>query len=514
MKSPRYIRIKENDNVAVIATDNGLSAGTQLECGLTLLEDIPQGHKVALTDIKQGENVVRYGVVIGIALKDVPKGSWVREDLLRVPPAPVLDSLLPAKFKKMPKPEPLTGYTFEGYKNHDGTVGTRNVLAITTTVNCVAGVVDIALKRIKDELLPRYPHVDDVVALQHIYGCGQAPNSVDAAIPNRAIRNIALNPNFGGVPLLVSLGCEKLLPDLLLPKGTLPLQAAGPYTVVLQEEGGFEKMVDAIVKLAAAQLERLDQRRRETCPASELVVGMQCGGSDAFSGMTANPVLGHAADLLVRAGGTAIFSELTEVRDRVDLLVERAFDQETAEALVGEMRWYDNYLKRANLDRSTNTSPGNKKGGIANIAEKSMGNVIKSGTSPLMGVLAAGEKLPPHYRHGLWFCSTPGNDFFCGSLQLAAGMNLHVFSTGRGTPYGLAEVPVVKVSTRSELARRWPDLIDVDAGQVLTGEKTIDGMGMELFQLLLDIASGRKQSCAEKLGIHNGIALFNPGVVV
>jgi len=237
---------------------------------------------------------------------------------------------------------------------------------------------------------------------------------------------------------------------------------------------------------------------------------VQCGGSDAFSGVTANPAVGFAADLLVRAGAAIMFSENTEVRDGIDQLTSRAATPEIAEALIREMDWYDRYLARGMADRSANTSPGNKKGGLSNIVEKAMGSIVKSGSSPIAGVLSPGDKLD---RKGLIFAATPASDFICGTLQLAAGMNLHIFTTGRGTPYGLAQVPVIKVATRTDLARRWHDLMDVNAGRIATGDATIEDVGWELFNLMLDVASGRKQTCAEKLKLHNALALFNPGPV-
>ena len=240
------------------------------------------------------------------------------------------------------------------------------------------------------------------------------------------------------------------------------------------------------------------------------MVGLQCGGSDAFSGVTANPALGVASDLLVRAGATVMFSEVTEVRDGIDQLTARAADAGVAEALIREMRWYDDYLSRGQVDRSANTTPGNKAGGLSNIVEKAMGSIVKSGTAPIAGVVAPGERAG---RKGLLYAATPASDFVCGTLQTAAGMNLHVFTTGRGTPYGLAEVPVIKVATRSDLARRWHDLMDVDAGRIATGDATIEEVGWELFRLMLDVASGRRRTWSERWRLHNALVLFNPAPV-
>jgi galactarate dehydratase len=526
-QSPLYIRVHPNDNVAIVVNDGGLGEGAIFPDGLALRERVPQGHKVALADLAEGDEVIRYNVVIGYALKALPKGSWINEHVIRMPSPPGLEDL-PIATIKAPEMPPLEGYTFEGYRNADGSVGSRNILAITTTVQCVADVVEHAVTRIKAELLPNYPNVDDVVGLGHTYGCGVAIDAPDAMVPIRTVRNIALNPNFGGEVMMVSLGCEKLQPERLMPPGTIPIAAAANVAevadigdvdadqngdvVVLQDEAhvGFQSMIESIMRTAEGHLRRLNNRRRETCPASDLVIGVQCGGSDAFSGLTANPAVGFATDLLVRAGATVMFSEVTEVRDGVDQLTARAANADVAAAIIREMQWYDDYLKRGGADRSANTTPGNKKGGLSNIVEKAMGSIIKSGNSAISGVLSPGEKVR---QKGLIYAATPASDFICGTLQLAAGINLHVFTTGRGTPYSLAEVPVIKVATRSDLARRWHDLMDINAGTIATGAASIEEVGWELFRLMLDVASGRKQTCAEKLKLHNALTLFNPAPV-
>ena len=525
--SPLHIRMHERDNVAIVVNDGGLPAGAVFASGLALREHVPQGHKVALVDLPEGGAVRRYDVTIGYALRDIPAGSWVHERLLRLPEARSLEGLPVAT--RLPEPlAPLEGYSFEGYRNDDGSVGTRNILAITTTVQCVAGVVECAVQRIRQELLPRYPNVDDVVGLEHGYGCGVAIDAPDAVIPIRTLRHISLNPNFGGELMVVSLGCEKLQPERLLPPGTIPIadrldvadvgaNEDEPLDVVcLQDERhvGFLSMIDSIMATAEEHLERLNARRRETVPAAALVVGVQCGGSDAFSGVTANPAVGYCTDLLVRAGATVMFSETTEVRDGIDQLTSRAVNSEIAAAMIKEMAWYDAYLDKGRVDRSANTTPGNKKGGLSNIVEKAMGSIIKSGTAPISGVLSPGERLSDRgITKGLVYAATPASDFICGTLQVAAGMNLHVFTTGRGTPYGLAEVPVIKVATRSDLARRWHDLMDVNAGRIADGKASIEDVGWELFKLMLDVASGRKKTWAEQWKLHNALVLFNPAPV-
>ena len=515
---PLYVRVHESDNVAIIVNPEGLPENTEFPDGLRLRERIPQSHKVALRGLEAGEPVIRYGQVIGRSNRTIPAGGWVREEMVDLPAAPPLDQL-PIATAVPRTPPPLDGHTFDGFRNADGTVGTKNVLGITTTVQCVAPTVDYAVRRIKTELLPRFPNVDDVFAVTHSYGCGVAIDAPGAAVPIRTLRNISLHPNFGGSPLVVSLGCEKLQPSRMLPDhslqragaAALTVLEADPYVVKLQDEDlrGFGSIIGAIMRYAEKRLEQLNRRRRVSCPASDLIVGLQCGGSDAFSGVTCNPAVGYAADLLVRAGATVMFSEVTEVRDAVHLLTPRAATQQVGRDLIREMQWYDEYLARGGADRSANPTPGNKRGGLSNVVEKALGSVAKAGSTALMSVAAPGDRVT---AKGLVFAATPASDFICGTQQLAS-MNLHVFTTGEGSPYGLALVPVIKVSSRTALAERWHDLIDIDAGGIATGEETIEQTGWRLFQFILDVASSRKTTWADHWGLHNALAPFNPGPV-
>ena len=491
-----YIRVHPNDNVAIVVEPQGM---------VTSRDRIPQAHKIALSDLSPGEPVLRYGSVIGYANRAIAKDAWVREDMLEMPVAPPLDELPLATAIPEPLP-PLEGYTFQGYRNSDGSVGTRNVFGIATTVQCVAPTVEYAIRRIKTELLPRFPNVDDAVAITHSYGCGVAIDAPGAAVPIRTLRHIGTHANFAAQPLIVSLGCEKLQPARLF---SSDLPVLEDHNVIrLQDERGFGEMVSAILEAAEKRLRVLDRRRRETCPASDLVVGLQCGGSDAFSGVTCNPAVGYAADLLVRAGATVLFSEVTEVRDAVHLLTPRAATPDVGRDLIREMRWYDEYLALGKADRSANTTPGNKRGGLANIVEKALGSVAKAGSTALRAVATHGEKVT---AKGLVFAATPASDFICGTQQLAS-MNLHVFTTGEGSPYGLALVPVVKVSSRTALAEKWRDLIDIDAGCIATGHATIEDVGWELFRSMLEVAGGRK-TWAEHWGLANALSPFNPGPV-
>ena len=394
------LQANPNDNVGIVPFPEGLPENTLLPQGFRTQEYVPMGHKIALSRLEPEARIIRYGQVIGYAKRVIFPGEWVNETHISLPPPPDLTTL---GFQMQAPPEmpPLSGYTFQGYKNEDGSVGTKNVLGITTSVQCVAGLTQYVAQKIRKELLPNYPHVDEVVPLNHSYGCGVAIDAPGAIVPIRTIQNIAQNPNFGGEVLVIGLGCEKLRPEKLIPTST-PLQT-DPSIIYMQDPAfqGFQEMVAGVMELAEVHLARLNQRRRETCAISDLVVGMQCGGSDAFSGITANPVAGYAADLIVSAGGSVLFSEVTEVRDAIHLLVPRAIDRRVAEALVNEMKWYDNYLKQGQADRSANPSPGNKRGGLSTIVEKALGSIAKSGKSPIVDVLSPGEKIR---KKGLNLC--------------------------------------------------------------------------------------------------------------
>lgn len=503
MEKPLLIKVNPKDNVEIAVNEDGIKKGTAINEGLTAVEDTPQGHKIALVDIDKGGEVIRYGEVIGYAKDFIQKGSWIDEHKVNLPSAPPLQELPVAT--KVPKTmPPLEGYTFMGYKNLNGSVGTKNLLGIMTCVQCVEGVLNKAVEIIEKDLLPNYPNVDGVMPINHNYGCGVAINAPEAKVPIRTLKNLADHPNFGGELVVVALGCEKLQPEILFE------DVESKNVVMLQDEDGFEQMVKSIVDKCNEKLEILNSRKRVECPASELVIGLQCGGSDAFSGVTSNPAVGYVADLLVRAGATVLFSEVSEVRDGVHLLTPRTINEEVGQKLKDEMAWYDNYLDMGQVDRDANPAPGNKKGGLANIVEKSLGSIAKSGTSPIVDVLSPGEKA---VKKGLIYAATPASDFVCGTLQLASGITVQVFTTGRGTPYGLKMAPVIKVSSRSVLKNKWQDLIDINAGVIATGEATIEEVGKQIFELILEVASGSKKTWADHWGIENALCLFNPAPV-
>ncbi len=499
------VKIKDNDNVAVAILD--LKPGVEVLPGVVTKNEIPQAHKVALTDIKKGEPVIRYGVVLGPAVRDIEKGEWINEYMIDLPKSPSLDNMAFGTNVKAIEDLPLpTRTTWMGYDNGEGFAGTRNYLGIVTTVQCAAGVLKVVVDRIRKELLPLYPNVDNVIAITHPYGCGVAINATNAPIPIRAIRNLIRHPNFGGEIMVVGLGCEKLTYERVLE----PSEITPENVLTLQDYEGFDAMSDAIMEMAKKKLERLNKRTRTELPLSKLLIGMQCGGSDAFSGVSANPSAGYASDMLVRGGATVLFSEVTEVRDGVQLIAERCRDEETRDKLASEMKWYDDYLDEGGVNRNANPTPGNKKGGLANIVEKAMGSIAKSGTAPIEEVLSPAEKPS---KHGLIFAATPGSDICCGPCQAASGIGLQVFMTGRGTPYNLEICPVIKVSSRNELKKHWFDLIDISAGDVATGEKTIADVGTEIFEFILAVASNEKKTFSDQHGFYNDMCVFNPAPI-
>ena len=503
-QNPLYIKVHENDNVAIVVNSGGVPDGTVFPCGLRTVMHVPQAHKVALKSFSKGEEIRRYNQIIGYAVKDLPKGSWIDESVVEMPSPPPLDTM-PLATEVPASLPPLKGYTFMGYRNADGTVGTRNILALAPNVQCVAGLLNVAAEKIRAELLPQYPNVDDVVALNHQYGCGVAIDAPDAVVPIRHLQNIIKNPNFGGEVIIVGLGCEKLAADTMCPG------VKSENYISMQDHPGFEACLAALMKMAEEHLERLNKRVRVECPASELVVGVQCGGSDAFSGVTANPSMGYAADMLVRCGATVMFSEVTEVRDAVQMMTVRARTEEVGKRILEEMRWYDKYLERGGVNRSSNTAPGNKKGGLSNIVEKALGSIAKSGSFAIDHVLSPGELVAG--RKGLIYANTSASDFVCGTSQASSGITMQVFSSGRGTCYALRMLPVIKIASRTDLAEHWHDLVDINAGPIATGDATIEQIGEQLFKLMLETASGNYRPWSDRWGIYNDLCVFNPAPI-
>jgi len=500
----RLIQIQKRDNTAILTKDT--ARGTVLENGLVTLDDIPQGHKIALCSIRKGDAVIRYGAAIGYLKNSIEAGALINEEMLELPSLPSLDNLPWGTDIKAVLPS-SSGKTFFGYETPGSQyAGIRNILGIMPTVHCASGVLNIAVQKMKAELLPEYSNVDNIVPLNHIYGCGVAINARESYLHIRSLKNLMRNPNFGGEIMTVALGCEKLTPDMLLDENEITEE----NLIVLQDCKGFRSMTDALMLMAEKKLKKLNSRRRTELPLSKLCIGIQCGGSDSFSGITANPAAGYASDLLVNSGATVMFSEVTEIRDGIHLIAARCIDENTVKKLAAEMRWYDNYLDSGGTDRDANTAPGNKQGGLSNIVEKTLGAIAKSGTASIVEVLSHGE-LPS--KRGLIFAATPASDIVCGPQQLASGIVLQVFTTGRGTPYSLAPAPVIKISSRTDMKNMWDDLIDINAGTIADGTESIEETGIRLFNMIIDTASGLYKPWAEQYKLFNDMAVFNPAPI-
>ncbi|WP_062015132.1 UxaA family hydrolase [Aureimonas sp. AU4] len=486
-----------------IALDD-LDAGDAVTVqGLHVATPIPKGHKIALRDISEGEMVTKFGTVIGTASAPVPAGSHVHtQNLAFRPPGANRNLQALGHASAMPMALP-TGATFEGYQRADGRVGTRNVLVVMATVNCSATVAKRIASVFKSRVdLSATPAVDDVVALTHQHGCSFKAAGADMDILRRTLGGYAEHPNVAGV-LVVGLGCEdNQIDGFLAAAGLVPSPRL--RTLVIQETGGSLPTVEAGVAVLREMLAVASTDRRQTVSARHLTLALQCGGSDAFSALSANPALGVAADLLVAEGGTAILSETPEIYGAEQLLLERAANPEIAERLISLLEWWERSAAEDEGDLNNNPSPGNKAGGITTILEKSLGAVAKSGSSPLRGVYAYAERVD---GPGLVFMDSPGFDPVSATGQIAAGANVVCFTTGRGSCFGAAPVPSLKLATNSALYHRMEGDIDINCGTIVDGLETHDEVGRRIFRDILAVASGRPTK-SELLGY--GEAEFIP----
>ena len=484
------VRLHPDDDV-IVALRN-LGEGDSVG-GVTLRQAIHSGHKIALRSIAKGDPVRKYGQVIGYAARDIDAGDHVHTENLEYRPTDqAYDFCLDAK-----PLEPIDGSaTFQGFRRATGRVGTRNYIGVLTSVNCSATAARFIASAFTPEILAAYPNVDGVVAFVHGTGCGMADNGDGYANLQRVLWGYARNPNLAGV-LLVGLGCEVNQIDFLLEAYNIE---RGPlfHTMNIQTTGGLRKTIDAGVEIVRSMLPVADAARRETCPASDLMVALQCGGSDGWSGITANPALGDAADLLVRHGGTAVLAETPEIYGAEHLLTRRATTPEIGLKLVERIRWWEDYTTRNFGSMDNNPSPGNKRGGLTTILEKSLGAVAKAGTSPLNGVYLYGE---PIDRRGFVFMDSPGYDPCSVTGQIASGCNIVCFTTGRGSAFGAKPSPSIKIATNDEVFRRMPEDMDIGAGRIVTEGAGVAEIGEEIFARILSVASGEKTfSEAQGLG--------------
>jgi altronate hydrolase len=485
------IRLHPNDNVAIARV--ALKAGTELLIGDTHLvtrDAIPAGHKVALAPIQAGEMVRRYGQSIGRARLSIEAGSHVHTHNL------AFEELeLTYEFPADEAPRVHTTEAaprFFGYPRADGRVGTRNYIAVVAASNCAAHTAELIAHSYTGESLPA--NVDGIVAFPHGEGCGHAFGP-DVDQLRRTLAGVLVHPNVSAA-LILGLGCEvNQIDHYLGPEAPRTGRLAG---LTLQGSGGTSGAVEAARREIKRFIEQASAETRSPAPVSKLVLGLNCGGSDSFSGITANPALGHCSDLLVNHGGTSVLAETPEIFGAEHLLVRRARSREAADKLLTCIANYKRYLKRFEGSFDDNPTPGNKAGGLTNILEKSLGAVAKGGTSPLVDVYEYAERIT---ARGFCFMNTPGYDPVSLAGLAAGGCNLIAFTTGRGSAIGFPTIPVVKIATNSQTYRQMSGNMDVNAGAIADGTKSVQEIGAQIFELLLEVASGRR-TCAEQLGHH------------
>jgi altronate hydrolase/galactarate dehydratase len=485
------LTLNSHDNVAIALDD--VAAG---ECigstGIHLLQSVARGHKIAVSPILEGQKVLRYGQIIGQATADIAVGEHVHvQNLGMGEHAQEYDhSSEFAAFDVAPDTR-----TFNGYHRADGRVGTRNYLGILTSVNCSGSVAKfIAEAAEKSGLLDDFPNIDGIVPITHGTGCGMSGDNEGYDTLFRTLSGYAQHPNFGGI-LLIGLGCEVMQISNLV--GGRPIRADGALRyMTIQQEGGTRKTIEKGLAELRGIAEQADTATRAPAQLSHLMVGMQCGGSDGYSGITANPALGMASDQVVRHGGTTILSETSEIYGAEHLLTRRAATVKVGEKLIERVRWWEDYTARNKGQMDNNPSPGNKRGGLTTILEKSLGAVSKSGSAPLTDVYLFAEKIE---KRGLVFMDSPGFDPCSVTGQIASGANLIVFTTGRGSVSGYMPTPCIKIATNSEMFQRMSEDMDVNCGDIITDGVSLADKGHEIFEMFIRIASG-EQTKSEDLG--------------
>jgi altronate hydrolase/galactarate dehydratase len=485
------IVLGDKDNVAIalkaILKDDSIG-----ELGLSARTDIPKGHKVAKRAIPSGEAVFKYGQIIGRSTKDISAGEHVHTHNIEF-----TDHKSGYEFSTevQNKSSVADNAEFLGYQRDDGTVGTRNYIGILTSVNCSGSVAKfVAEEAEKSGLLKRYKNVDGVVPIVHGSGCGMANSGEGYDLLFRTLSGYARNPNFAAI-LLIGLGCEVMQITDLVGKNRLQNEESFRY-MTIQSEGGTSKTIERGMSTLTELLEYADQSKRQPSSVSKLTVGLQCGGSDGYSGITANPALGVASDILVQHGGISILSETPEIYGAEHLLTRRALTEEIGKKLLDRISWWENYTARNGGEMNNNPSPGNKRGGLTTILEKSLGAVAKGGVSPLAGVFEYGEKID---THGFVYMDSPGYDPCSVTGQIASGANIIVFTTGRGSVSGYKPSPCIKLSTNTGMYRRMSGDIDLDCGDIIENGVTLEEKGKQIFEQIVRVASGQKTK-SEELG--------------
>ena len=492
--APCTLLLRPDDDI-VVAIRN-IESGTEVagpRGPITVRQDVPRGHKVAVCDVPEGQPVRKYGQPIGSATTQILAGDHVHTHNLgmtRTHPDYEFGTA------RVTLPHPVGPQpTFAGYRRADGRVGTRNYVAVLSSVNCSAGAGRLVADHFRGTALDAYPHVDGVVALTHGSGCGLIPSSEGGQVLLRTLRGYAAHPNVAGLVVL-GLGCEMLGVDQVL-KG-LDLAPGTPVArLTVQDCGGVRRTVSTGIAAVTAMLPRIEELRREECDVSELVLGLNCGGSDGYSGITANPALGYASDRIVAHGGRSVLAETPEVFGAEHLMTRRAVSPEVGQALLDRVDWWQRYTRTGGGTLDNNPSPGNRAGGLTTILEKSLGAVAKAGTAELSAVYRYAERIDVP---GLGFMDTPGYDPVSVTGLIAGGATVVVFTTGRGSVLGGMPTPVIKVATNTATYRRMAEDMDIDAGRIVDEAAKVEDVGDEIFQAILAVASGR-QTVSEELGL-------------
>ena len=486
---PRLLTLHPQDNVAIALGD---IAPGETQGAPRLLQPVGQGHKVATAPIRAGENVLRYGQIIGQARADIAVGEHVHVHNLGMGEHSRDYAHASENAPLAPSSEDRS---FMGYHRADGRVGTRNYIGILTSVNCSGSVARFIAEAAETSgLLDGHDNVDGIVPITHGTGCGMSGENEGYATLFRTLSGYAQHPNFGGI-LLIGLGCEVMqISDLV---GGRPIRADGTLRyMTIQHEGGTRRTIEKGLEELRGIATLANKARRAPASVAHRTVGTQCGGSDGYSGITANPALGMASDLLVRHGGTTILSETSEIYGAEHLLTRRAASVEVGEKLIDRIRWWEDYTARNHGEMDNNPSPGNKRGGLTTILEKSLGAVAKSGSAPLTEVYLFGEKID---KRGFVFMDSPGFDPCSVTGQIASGANLIVFTTGRGSVSGYMPTPCIKIATNSDMYRRMSEDMDINCGDIVSDGVGLDDKGREIFEMLIRTASGARTR-SETLG--------------